>query len=272
MLTSYNILNKAYTSIITKLVDLIPVDPRGAKDSKPIQHYLDKIFYVFDTGIPWRKLPLNEDDLHYSSYHHKFMFLVKHRIFEIAYHSVIKILRKKRILNRNNLKHLFIDSTMIKNIYGKDSYGPNHYDRSKNGNKITIIVNHLGIPLGLSISKSNVNDTLQVLPTIDNISVKVAHSKLYADKGYISSTLSKQLKEDYKIILVVPRKKNQKNYTPLTDDDKSGLKMRNIVENFFAWFKSQRKVRLRYDAYISSYTQFSYLALIKIISLKYKNI
>lgn len=268
MHTLSNMLDKRYLAVIIRLISLISRDKRGPKDTKSIEHYLDKIFYLFETGISWRKLPLYEGDLHFSSYHFKFMWLCKNRIFEHAHEIIIKILKKKGVLNRNSLKNLFIDSTMIKNICGKDSYGPNHYDRSKNGNKVTVVVNNKGIPLGISITKSNVNDVNEVIPTLNNIKIKLVNSRMYADKGYLSTELTKKVKQDHKITLVVPSKRNQVNFTPLTEYDKAQLRTRNIVENFFAWFKGQRRIRLRYDAHITTYTQFCYLALIKIINLK----
>jgi transposase len=198
------------------------------------------------------------------------MLFTKHHIFESTHNIIIQLLKKKNILNKDSLKNLFIDSTMIKNICGKDTYGPNHFDRSKNGSKVTIVVTDKGIPLGMSISKSNTGDTLEVLPTIDSIKIKIIHSRIYADKGYISKNLVQNLKLDYKIKFITPHKSNQINKISLTKYDKEQLSKRNIVENFFSWFKGQRRIRLRYDSYIKTYKEFSYLALIKIITLKIK--
>jgi hypothetical protein len=51
---------------------------------------------------------------------------------------------------------------------------PNHYDRNKNGNKISLIVTKEIISIGLKLAPSNEHDVCLVEDTIDNISVKIA--------------------------------------------------------------------------------------------------
>ena len=47
---------------------------------------------------------------------------------------------------------------MTKNINGHKFIGSNHYDRNRNGNKISIVVTKHGIPIGIKLETSNVHD------------------------------------------------------------------------------------------------------------------
>ena len=63
---------------------------------------------------------------------------------------------------------------MIKNIKGNDNIGPNKYDRYRNGTKINVIVNNLGIPISVKVNKSNYNDV-----TITEKMIKIVSSNKY---------------------------------------------------------------------------------------------
>ena len=256
-----------YIDILTKLIKNIPRDNRGVSDIKPVQHYIDKIFYVMETGIPWRKLIQTKEDLHYTTYHKKFLHYCKYHIFQTAHQIILKLIHQKKLIST---KDLYIDATMIKNIKGIDHIGPNFHDRGKNGSKISIIVTKEGIPLGISFSKSNVADINLTVPTIDDIKIRIANSRLIADKGYVCKKTTQELKDKYKIRLITPVKLNQRKTKSLTKTDRKLLSTRNIVENFFSWIKSNRRIQQRYDKFMFTYKEFTYLALIKIISLKIK--
>jgi transposase len=100
---------------------------------------------------------------------------------------------------------------MTKNINGYEYIGPNHYDRNKNGNKISIVVTKSGIPLGLKLEPSNIHDINIVNDTIDNISIKIIGSRIGGDKGYISTDLKNNLKKNKDINLITCNKLNAKN-------------------------------------------------------------
>ena len=64
--------------------------------------------------------------------------------------------------------------------------GSNHYDRNRNGNKVSIVVTKNGIPLGMSLSTSNIHDINRV-DTLDDVKIKIVDSRLGGDKGYIET-------------------------------------------------------------------------------------
>ena len=119
---------------------------------------------------------------------------------------------------------------MIKNLYGTQLVGPNHYDRNRLGNKITTIVDEQGVPMCCCLSQSNVMDSTLTQPTVDDLEVP-HHVNLIADKGYISLA-NKTILSRKNIDLIYPYRKNQKQKN--TDSELKLLKKRYIVENFFA--------------------------------------
>ena len=121
---------------------------KGRPDKEKVDHYINIIFKVIKTGIPLKTL---NKKLHFSTYHKKFIKLNNLNLFENIYKIIIKLLHNRNLLFIDNIKDLYIDSTMIKNINDYEYLGSNHYDRNRNSNKISIIVTKTGISLGLKI-------------------------------------------------------------------------------------------------------------------------
>ena len=86
----------------------------------------------------------------------------------------------------------YIDTTTIFNKYGYlDTVGMNTYESKKHkSNKVSIISNNRGIPLGINIGNGNIHD-IKLL--IDTLPKNIIFNTLYADKGYISKKLKETL-------------------------------------------------------------------------------
>ena len=149
---------------------------------------------------------------------------------------------------------------MTKNINGSEYIGSNHYDRNKNGNKISIIVTKTGIPLGLKLAPSNIHDVNLIIG-----------SRIGADKGYISNNLKQKLKKDKNIDLITCNKLNAKNNIN-TPEENIFLKGRYIVENTNTWIKYYRKVCNRFEKNALNYEQLIFFSINNIILNKFKNL
>ena len=223
--------------------------------------YLDKIFYVLRYGIPWRAIECAK--LHYTTYHKFYQKLVKLNIFKITYDILVENYCKK---NPDKIKTLFIDSSMIKNINGKDNTGRNHYDRNRKGNKITVLVNSIGIPISIVLSPANIHDAKLTETAINNSVIKIVKTKIISDKGYINQKVKNKLRRTANIGLIYPYRKNQEIKN--TSFEKNLLRKRHIVENFFSWLKKYRRIQQRYDSKSINYLNFIYLGAINIIVKK----
>ena len=99
------------------------------------------------------------------------------------------------------------------------------------GFKLHLIVNDCGEILSISITKGNVDDRKPLPDMIKNLS-----GTLYADKGYISQSLTEQLAEkDIKFVTGI--RKNMKAKT-ITLWDKLMLRKRFIIETIFDQLKN----------------------------------
>lgn len=223
--------------------------------------YLDKIMYVLKFGIPWRAIQC--DKLHYTTYHKFFQKLVKLNIFELTYEILVETYCGQ---NPDKIKTLFIDSSMIKNINGKDNVGRNHYDRNRKGNKITVLVNCYGIPVSIFLSPSNIHDSKLIDTSIDKSVIRIVKTKIISDKGYINKKIKNKLNRNRNIRLIYPYRKNQEIKN--TSFEKNLLRKRHIVENFFSWLKKYRRIQQRYDSKSINYFNFVYLGVINIIAKK----
>ena len=241
---------------------------KGRPDKEEVDHYINVIFKVIKTGIPWKGL---NEKLHFSTYHKKFVKWNNLNLFENIHKIIIKLLNNKDLLFIDNIKDLYIDSTMIKNINGYEYLGSNHYDRNRNGNKISIIVTKTGIPLGLKLSTSNVHDINLVNDTIDNISIKIIGSRIGGDKGYVSKDLKEKLKKDKNINFITCSKKKSKNNIN-TLEENNFLKGRYIVENTNTWIKDYRRVNNRFEQKALNYEQLIYFSINNIILNKFLNL
>ena len=208
--------------------------------------------------------------MHYTTYHKKFIKWNNNDLFQNVFYIIIKLLKYENILNNDFLKDLYIDSTMIKNIRGVEFLGSNHYDRNRNGNKVSIVVTKNGIPLGMSLSTSNIHDINLVENTLDDIKIKIVGSRLGGDKGYISKKLKDKLKNEKNIDLVTNLRDNSKE--SLKDDEKIFLKRRHIVENTFSWLKNNKKLINRYESKAINFEQNWYFSFILLITNKYKKL
>ena len=225
---------KILFDIIYKLYNKTNKHLSGRKLKFNLKFYLSEIFTILKLGIPWRTL---KSDAHYTTIYKFYKKLVKQNIFKTAFDISVKIYYKTNE-KINEIKNLFIDSTMIKNINGCELLGRNHYDRNRLGNKITVLVDEKGIPVSIFISKANVYDSKITEQAINNASIKIIHKRIIGDKGYISNKTKNKLKNK-RISLIYPYRKNQqlKNST----FQKNLLKKRHIVENFFSWLKRYRR-------------------------------
>ena len=88
--------------------------------------------------------------------------------------------------------NLFIDSTMIKNVQGKDCIGANPTDRGRSGTKLSVVCDTARMPVSAVFSPANQADISIAQETIKKIQCTVRKDNRYkntviGDKGYVSA-------------------------------------------------------------------------------------
>jgi hypothetical protein len=183
-------------------------------------------------------------------YHYGVCKEYRHYFKEVPTYERFVILKERLFLPLSILVHslcgeetgfYFADSTSIKVCHNKRIYGHKVFKglahRGKTtmgwfyGFKLHVIINNKGEIMAIRITQGNIDDR-EALRAI----VKSLKGKLYADKGYISAKLFKDLFQNG-LQLITGIRKNMKNYLmPLAD--KKNLRKRFLIETVFAILKT----------------------------------
>jgi hypothetical protein len=231
IMTNYTIIK--YKEFIVQFIKSLNKNTAGRKMKCSIEYYVDRILYVFKTGISWNNL--ETVNCTSSAVYKNFCKWNKLNIFRDAY---IKLLNNVPITS--SFKKLFIDSTTIQNECGFNYC--TSYDGYKIPNKrsvkLTVICNQDKIPIGHLFSPSNIHDSKLIVPTLNNIKVSIKGTdnypiKLVGDKGYISSLKSRNNLRVKKIQLVTPLRKNYISKPSNYNKNKKLFNKRIIIEHIF---------------------------------------
>jgi transposase len=212
---------------------------------------LTAILYVLKTGIAWRDLMF---PIHWQSVFFHFKRLCKYSIFNKFFYFL-----RSKYLAVNNAEVQLIDSSLILNKTGREHIARNKFFKSKNCNKISLITDSSGSPLSMYCGLGNIHDlNLTDFHFNDLFMICGKHrtTTLLADIGYISKLFRDKLK-NYNYNLMVPHKSNMK---PFENFDKLLYKQRIHVEHTFSKLKQFKRIQLRYDASLSAYESFVFLA------------
>ena len=247
----------------------------GRKSSESNEHFLDMFIEVLSDYTKWKCLDKHIWSKYTSdNYRKKFHYWVRMGIFDDAYDIVQAILNSKCV-NEKSLA-CFIDGTNIRNING--SYKRNtdkngntllgrlHCDKFKRGLKVTIVITNKNYLLNVIVSNGASHD-ITVVPQIREKLKKMHKStkrhriNIVGDKGYISNNIKKQFAKD-KMHYITPNKKNKVQSEEYPWHDKSLLKQRYLVENYFAHIKQFARIRLMYEKRVIIYKGFLLLAIL----------
>jgi hypothetical protein len=230
-----------YKQLIVQYINSLNKDKRGRKTKCSIEYYVDRILYVFRTGISWNNL--ETVNCTSNAVYKNFLKWNKLNIFKDMY---IKLLNNYSITN--SFKKLYIDSTTIQNLCGFiDNTSYDGYKiPNKRSVKLTVICNENKIPVAHLFSPSNIHDSKLIEPTIKNIKMPIKGSdnypiKLIGDKGYISSATNRYKLKIKKIQLITPLRKNYIKKPSNYNKNKKLFSKRIVIEHLFNTIKRTSK-------------------------------
>ena len=202
---------------------------------------MDAIMYIVKTGCQWRMLPRD-----FPPYNTVFYYFNKWKlegVFEELVDTLHVIIR--RLMGREDTPSVgIIDSRSI-----KSSHHVAH-DRGIDGNKKIkgrkehIVVDTLGLPMGVVVHKANIHDSVGAHSVIDAMQGCFPRlKKILADGGY----------KGQKLIDAV-RQKLGAEFTVVLRPDESSKKFnvlppRWIVERSFSWLENFRRIAMDYEFY-----------------------
>lgn len=238
----------------------------GIKLKSNLDEIIQCILYVCKTGISWAYL--TNFSVKWKTVYNHFNKWAKCGIFDIVWKKIVTVYMSKNKYKRN-LKTLSIDCTLIKSINGNELVGKNPCDRGRNGNKLSIVTDIIGVPIGYVLAAASENDSKLFNETLNRrIAKKKSRAKLYADKGYSDNhRINEAINNN--CILYAPNKKNF--VKPLFKKTRIQIN-RYVVEAANSWLKQYKKVILRYDRSITSFNSFILIAFSCITNKKINNL
>lgn len=210
------------------------------------------IFFVAYTGISWKTLHSILVDTHYQTVYKRFRKWIDLGIFEAAWMKLLSEYRTSRLSkNALHFQNMYIDTTMIKNIGGRDCTGGNPTDRGRKGTKVSVCIDSEKMPMSRPLFVSaNVSDIKTVEDTITNIPFNLTLDgrrsiKIAGDKAYRSKMTSKRVFEKHRMRIITQPKKNEKDASNISKNDRAMFKKRIYIEHFFGMIKGWIRIRLR---------------------------
>jgi len=137
--------------------------------------------------------------------------------------------------------------------------GPNPTDRGKNGSKIHLICDRVGLPISVGISAANTHDSQALEPLVRGIPPVRSRrgprrrrpAKLHADKGYDYAHLRKWLKSRG----ITPRIARR----GIEPSQRLG-RHRWVVERTMSWLSGCRRLHRRYERKADHFLAFVAIA------------
>lgn len=200
--------------------------PRKLSDAKT----LAIIFSVLRSGMSWREI---DCDVHYTNVLRRMHSWREQSVFVNAY--------KRALVTYKKLfptKYYAVDSSYVKNAYSSECVGKNHTDRGRKALKLSIVVDHTGIPHGACCHPGNKPDVILLEDSITGMFTSLDALPMYADKGY-DSKRNRQLCSKYGL-------KDRLMKRRCKTGRRANAK-RVVVEHSFAWMKRYKRLIQLYE-------------------------
>ena len=221
-----------------------PSQRRGRPRLLTFDDAYDDILKVLKTGMQWRQLQPRVAS--HITVFKTMQSWVQRNIFQTAYQRLLKLYNRRR-----RPKYHCIDSSFVKNIYGRDVVGRNPTDRGRRATKLSVIVDDLGVPFSLIALPANRSDQISLQPTIESMLCTPIHGlELYADKGYDSNSNRRFCTAKGLCDRIFKRR---------TTNGRRTHAKRGVIERYFSWHDKCRRLIVRYEQKANTYLAFTFL-------------
>ena len=224
---------------------------------------IECVLFLVKKNIIFRDTPYffnhNYRNIHWGTIYKFYLKLIHHNIIQNTYYETIK-----HYLKKSKNKIYLTDTTLILNKMGCESIGYNPQLLKHKTSKISYITTCNGMPIDVSVTAGNHNDSKILYDQINNDAsnfhkIITTNNKLLGDAGYDSEKIRIKLNEvNFGILICDRNKRNIKDaikfkQLELSETDKTLLKKRHKVENIFSHLKQFKRVQTRYDKKINNF-------------------
>lgn len=238
--------------VIKQFVD----DNRKRKYS--LKSIISGVLYIGRTGAQWRMLPKEFPGWQLVYYYfHKW---VKTGIWKDIQEQLRKLVRQKQG-RRECPSMAIIDSQSVKNSeWGIPDKGFDGNKRIK-GRKRHIMVDTLGILLGIIVTEANVHDSVAAKALIKSMKGKLPRlKKILADAGYLGNELVRLTRRYLKCMFEVVKRSEERGFKVIPK--------RWIVERSISWFNWYRRLGKDFEANMDTSENWAYIASIGMLLKK----
>lgn len=153
-----------------------------------------------------------------------------------------------------------IDSSFVKNAYGRQGIGRNPTDRGRRATKLSVVTDQNGVVYGASFAPANVPDVSLLGHTLCGMIGKLDSLPLYADRGYDSRN-NRRLCTSFGLKDRIFRRR--------TKTTKRANAKRVVVENTFSWIDKYRRLLYLYEHRPQIHRGFLFLALGNLVTHRF---
>ena len=234
----------------------LPLSNGTGRPPLDVRQVLNALFYVLIGGIPWKMLP-NDFPKRKSVYHY-FWKWRKDGTWDNIYEALY-ICERKRQGRAPQATAGCLDSQSVKNVGGgQEARG---YDAGKKitGRKRHLLVDTLGLPIGVKVTGANVSDQAGAKELFAEIKDKLVQmQKIWVDGTYRGVDWHAAVKQEYGIDLeVVQNEPGVKGFVVQAK--------RWVVERTFGWLVQARRLVREYEKLAASAEAMVKLALIRLL-------
>lgn len=218
-----------------------------------VEYIIDRIEFVLRTGCQWSNLPVEYGSR--KTIYHYFSKWSKANIFEKAFHDLVSFYLKQMGFSNE----VIVDTSFIKNVYGKDCIGRSPVDRGRKATKLSAIVDSSGIPLHILFHPGNKSDckTLDHLLAKTCKHINLAGKQMFGDKAYDTKHCSEMVNH----FGMTNRISKKRQSTP-----KIVNRTRIAVEHTFGWLDKSRRIIMRFDSLVCHFRSFHCIAIMQLIA------
>ncbi|MBS1757834.1 MAG: transposase [Bacteroidetes bacterium] len=202
-------------------------------------------------------------------------------VYNILYKTVLNLYFSENFCDK--MKFQKADSTFILNKFGIESLGRNIEYKSKQGIKISFIVESTNVPIAISFARGSDADSSIFHDTYNKFLIDPKTSKyknnkrfkqhMLIDAGYDSDDIKNKLIDDGYTVYVGKNLRKAKpqsfNIKPISDKNRKVYNKRIGVENTNSWIKQYGILTCMYEKTIESYEGLLLLVLSYIVYNKY---